>query len=127
MELKELIIQQTEEMMDSMIEIRHHLHQNPELSFQEEKTSAFIREKLDAWDIEYRYPYAQHGILGIIRGQDGGKTIALRSDMDALPIFENNEVEYASVHNGVMHACGHDVHTASLLGAIRILKELKEP
>lgn len=108
------------------IKIRRHLHAHPELSFQEHQTSAYIREQLDAWGIPFRAPVAGTGVVGLIGGRRPGKVIALRADMDALPIQEANEVDYRSTREGVMHACGHDVHTTCLLGAARILKQLEE-
>lgn len=102
---------------------RHYLHQNPELSFQEYQTIAYIKEKLDELEIPYQH-YGDTGIVASIKGYDSGKCVLLRADIDALPIFEQNECDYASINKGVMHACGHDGHAASLLGAARILKEL---
>lgn len=107
------------------IAIRQHLHAHPELSFREYNTSAFIREKLQEFGIPFSAPVAGTGIVALIRGKKPGKrVIALRADMDALPIQEANDVPYRSENKGVMHACGHDVHTACLLGAARILGEL---
>jgi amidohydrolase len=110
---------------DEFIEVRHHLHAHPELSYQEEETSKFIRAKLDAMGISYEVK-AGTGVLGTIEGKNPSKrVIALRADMDALPIQEENELAYKSQNKGVMHACGHDVHTTILLGASKILQELK--
>lgn len=107
------------------IEIRRHLHQNPELSFQEYNTSAFVKAKLDELGIPYESK-ADTGIVGIITGDlESDKVIALRADMDALPIQETQGRTYGSKVEGVMHACGHDVHTASLLGVACILQDLK--
>lgn len=107
------------------IGIRQHLHAHPELSYQEFETSRFVQSKLSELGIPFEIK-AKTGVLGIIKGRNPDKrVIALRADMDALPIQEANDVPYRSVHNGVMHACGHDVHTACLLGASRILQELK--
>ena len=111
---------------NEFIEVRHHLHAHPELSFSEFGTSEFIQEKLKNWNIEYKV-IAATGVVGIIKGKNPDeKIIALRADMDALPIKELNDIEYRSRNNGVMHACGHDVHTTCLLGATKILNELKE-
>jgi amidohydrolase len=111
---------------NEFIEVRHHLHAHPELSFSEFETSEFIQEKLKNWNIEYKV-MAATGVVGIIKGKNPDeKIIALRADMDALPIKELNDIEYRSRNNGVMHACGHDVHTTCLLGATKILNELKE-
>ncbi len=108
------------------IEVRHHLHANPELSFKEFKTSEFVQDKLRSWDIEYKV-MATTGVVGIIGGKNpGSQILALRADMDALPIKEMNEVKYRSKNDGIMHACGHDVHTTCLLGAAKILNELKD-
>ncbi|MEO5682423.1 MAG: M20 family metallopeptidase [Chitinophagaceae bacterium] len=108
------------------IAIRHHIHANPELSYQEFKTSAFIQEKLTATGIPFQV-MATTGVIGLIKGKNPGKKIiALRADMDALPIQEENKVGYISTNKGIMHACGHDVHTSVLLGAAKILNELKD-
>ena len=108
------------------IEIRHHLHSNPELSYQEFKTSAFVQEKLKSFGIPFEIK-ATTGVVGLIKGKNPGKRIiAIRADMDALPIKEENNVPYKSKSEGVMHACGHDVHTSCLLGAAKILNELKD-
>ncbi len=111
---------------DKFIAIRRHIHANPELSFQEVKTSAFIQEQLRSFDIPSR-PIGKTGVVAILEGKNPAKKIiALRADMDALPILEANEVEYKSSVEGVMHACGHDVHTTCLLGAAYILQHLKD-
>ena len=105
--------------------IRHHLHANPELSFEEYNTADFIETKLREFGIAEFERKAKTGIVFTMDSGKHGKTIALRADIDALPIFEKNDIPYRSTNEGVMHACGHDVHTSSLLGAARILKELK--
>lgn len=106
--------------------VRHHLHANPELSYQEFNTSKFIQQKLTEFGISFEI-MATTGVVGIINGRDAGsRVIALRADMDALPINEQNDVSYKSTIEGIMHACGHDVHTTCLLGAAKILNELKE-
>ena len=111
---------------NEFIDVRHYLHAHPELSFSEFETSEFVQEKLKSWGIEYNI-MATTGVVGIIKGKNPNeKVIALRADMDALPIKELNDVEYRSKNVGVMHACGHDVHTTCLLGAAKILNELKE-
>ncbi|HUR67054.1 MAG TPA: M20 family metallopeptidase [Chitinophagaceae bacterium] len=108
------------------IAIRHHLHAHPELSYQEFETSKFVQAKLKELGIPYVVK-ATTGVVGLIKGKNPDKRIiALRADMDALPIKEENDVPYKSVNEGVMHACGHDVHTTCLLGAAKILAELKE-
>ena|ERR1035437_6434687 len=109
-----------------IISIRRHLHKNPELSFEEYKTADYISEYLKNLKIPYKKGIAKTGIVAIIEGRNPEKkTIALRADMDALPIQETNKVDYCSQNNGVMHACGHDVHSASLMGTAKILSELK--
>lgn len=106
---------------------RQHLHANPELSFEEYETSAFVQSKLSAWGISYRSGVAGTGIEAIIEGKNPHKkVVALRGDMDALPITEENDKPYKSKNEGVMHACGHDVHTSSVLSTARILNELKD-
>jgi len=108
------------------VAIRSHLHANPELSYQEFETSTFVQSKLQEMGIAFEV-MATTGVLAVIHGKNpDSRVIALRADMDALPIQEENEVAYRSQKNGVMHACGHDVHTSILLGAARILNELKE-
>ncbi len=103
--------------------IRRHLHAHPELSFAEQETSDYIAAQLDVLHIGYRRNIGGHGIIAEIHGKKPGTTtVALRADMDALPITETNEVPYKSRNPGVMHACGHDVHTACLLGAAHILQ-----
>jgi len=107
-------------------EVRRHLHANPELSFQEYKTSEFIQKQLEGAGIEFTTGHVKTGIIALIKGKNPGKkTILLRGDMDALPIEEKNRVEYCSKNKGIMHACGHDVHSACALGAAFILNELK--
>ncbi len=106
--------------------IRHHLHMNPELSFQEVNTGKYIASVLDELGVEYTDGWCEHGIVAIIKGdQPSDKVIMLRADIDALPIIEENDAPYKSQNEGIMHACGHDVHTSSLLGAIHILNDLK--
>lgn len=110
-----------------VIEIRRYLHQNPELSFQEFKTSKYVCDKLKEYGITYENGFVKTGIVGLIKGNNPeSKIIALRADLDALPILEENEVTYKSINVGVMHACGHDVHTASLLGVAKILNEVRD-
>jgi amidohydrolase len=107
--------------------IRHHIHSHPELSFEEHKTAAFISKKLKEFGVEHETGVAGTGIVALIRGKNPDKKcIALRADMDALPIKEANETAYKSKNDGVMHACGHDVHSTCLLGAAKILNEHKD-
>jgi amidohydrolase len=123
--LKERIRQLASAYAPDYIAIRHHLHAHPELSYQEFQTSAFVQEQLAKTGIAFEV-MAGTGVVGMIRGKNAGsRVIALRADMDALPIKEENDVPYKSQHEGIMHACGHDVHTTVLLGAARILQELK--
>jgi len=111
---------------DENIAMRRHLHANPELSYQEFETCKFVQAQLTKIGIPFTV-IATTGVLGIIEGKNPTKrVIALRADMDALPIIEENEVEYKSKHEGVMHACGHDVHTTILLGAAKILWTLRD-
>ena len=110
---------------DAVLQNRKHLHANPELSFHEYETSAFIKARLDEMGISWK-AMAGTGVVALIKGeQPSGRVIALRADMDALPITEANDVQYKSKNKGVMHACGHDVHTASLLGTADILQSIR--
>ncbi len=117
----------SEEYFKDVQTIRHHLHSHPELSFEEFETANFIEAELRKIGITNFERKAKTGITFTLKGkEDNGKVVALRADMDALPILEANDVSYKSQNEGVMHACGHDVHTSSLLGAVRILNELKD-
>ena len=112
---------------DQIIDYRNHLHANPELSFKEYETSAYVERELRSFGIAHIEKKADTGLVALIEGRNPAKKIvALRADMDALPIQEANDVPYKSKNDGVMHACGHDVHASSLLGAARILNEVKE-
>lgn len=124
--LKEKILQLAADFHRETVQNRRHLHMHPELSFEEYNTSAFVAEKLTALGIPFEKK-ANTGLVGLLKGERNGpeKVIALRADMDALPIVEANQVEYRSKNEGVMHACGHDVHTSSLLGTAKILSQLK--
>ena len=124
--LKIKIQSTAKEYLSEIIDIRRHIHAHPELSFEEYDTSNFIVSKLKEYNISYTQGMVKTGIVALIEGKNSSKkVVALRADIDALPILETNDVEYKSKHNGVMHACGHDVHTASLLGAAKILNELR--
>jgi len=109
-----------------IVSVRRHLHTNPELSFQEHNTAQFIKEQIQEYGLDPS-SMADTGVVVLISGKNPDKkTVALRGDIDALPILEQNDVPYKSQNDGVMHACGHDVHTASLLGTARILAELRD-
>ncbi|MBI3882886.1 MAG: amidohydrolase [Sphingobacteriales bacterium] len=110
---------------DEFIQVRRHLHANPELSYQEFETSKFIQHKLAEFNIPFEIK-ATTGVIGLIKGKNpDSRIVALRGDIDALPIKEENDIPYKSTNPGIMHACGHDVHTTCLLGAAKILNELK--
>lgn len=110
-----------------VLKIRRHLHAHPELSFEEYQTSKYICNFLDKNNIPYKAGYVKTGIVAHIKGKNPDKkVIALRADIDALPIQETNEVDYKSKNEGVMHACGHDVHTSVMLGAVKVLNEIKD-
>ena len=124
--LKQKIAELASQIHQDVIDNRRHLHENPELSFQEYQTSAFVAKALDKLGIPYQ-KMADTGIVALLSGtKPSDAVVALRADMDALLITEINDVSYRSQNPGVMHACGHDAHTSSLLGTARILKELKE-
>ncbi len=108
-----------------IIKIRRFLHENPELSGEEYKTAKYIRSKLDEYGIEYKAS-ADTGTVAIIRGTKPGKTVLLRADIDALPVTELSDVDFKSKNDGIMHACGHDIHTACVLYAGKILNDMKE-
>jgi len=124
--MHEQIARLAKEYLPEIILIRHHLHQHPELSWEERETSIFIQEFLKRNRIEFRTGFAGYGVIAIIRGTADGRYVGLRADMDALPILERTGLAYASQNPGVMHACGHDGHTATLLGAAKILVQLRE-
>lgn len=120
------IYQQLETIYPEMVEIRRDLHMHPELSFQEKRTPAFIAEYLKRLGMEVRTGVGGNGVVGYLQGGKPGKTIALRADFDALPIADEKEVAYRSQVPGVMHACGHDIHTAALLGTAKALSFVKD-
>lgn len=123
----EIIRSLSQKYFKKVVGIRQHLHQYPELSFEEFKTSEFIQKQLAEAGIEFTTGYVKTGIVALIKGKNATKkTLLLRADMDALPIEEKNNTAYCSKNKGVMHACGHDAHTASMLGAAFILNELKD-
>lgn len=124
--LKESVQAIAQNIFAEAVDTRRHIHTNPELSFQEYNTSAYIKEKLNALDISWQ-EMANTGIIALIKGElPSNEVVALRADIDALPITEVEGRSYGSRNKGVMHACGHDVHTASLLGTAKILVSLKD-
>lgn len=123
--MKEAILLAAKAYHADLVDIRRHLHAHPELSFEEKETSAFIAAQLDKLGISYTEGIGGYGIVAHVGQEGDGRLVALRGDMDALPILEENEVHYKSKRPGVMHACGHDVHTTCLLGAARILKSME--
>jgi amidohydrolase len=121
------IRQNARDLLPELQRIRQYIHAHPELSFQEFETAGFIAAELDKIGIRYTKGVAGTGIVALIEGKNPGKKcLAIRSELDALPIKEQNEVPYKSMHEGVMHACGHDVHTACLLGLARIMNALRD-
>ena len=119
------IIEEIQNFSDDLIKIRHDFHQYPELGMQETRTSQKVNELLNSWSIKTYTGVGKKGIVGVLEGNNPGKTIGLRADMDALPIEEKTNLPYSSKNPGVMHACGHDAHTTMLLGAARYLSENK--
>ncbi|WP_077297220.1 M20 metallopeptidase family protein [Virgibacillus pantothenticus] len=122
----EQIHQSIDELYEEMVQIRRHLHQYPELSFQETKTAAFIANYYEALGLPYETNVGGNGIIATLKGTKPGKTIALRADFDALPIQDEKDVPYRSKVDGVMHACGHDGHTATLLVLAKALKAYEQ-
>ena len=124
--LKEKIKQLANQYFDDTVAIRRHLHAHPELSFEEHETSQYVQHQLQQYGIPFQNGIADTGIVALIQGRNPQKrVVALRADMDALPIDELNEVPYKLTKKGIMHACGHDVHTSNLLGTARILHALR--
>ncbi len=124
---RQQVKEQTSKWAGDLISIRRYLHAHPELSFNEENTAQYISSLLDEWGISYTKGIAGHGISGLIKGKNHHKkVVALRADIDALPIYEKNNIPYKSKNKGVMHACGHDVHTTCLLGTIKFLNLNKD-
>ncbi len=114
-----------DQLKTEMTEWRRDIHQHPELAFEEVRTSAKVAELLESFGLEVHRGLAKTGVVGTLRAGDSERTLGLRADMDALPIREANELDYRSQNEGVMHACGHDGHTAMLLGAAKYLAESK--
>ena len=110
---------------DYVVEMRRHFHMNPELSLEEYETTEFVAKELDKIGVPYER-LTKTGLIATIQGKSSGKTVALRSDMDALNVTQKNDVSYKSKNEGKMHACGHDAHTAILLGAAQILNDMKD-
>lgn len=126
MELVDQVIELSNKYEDEIIDIRRQIHQNPELAFNEFKTSELVANELSQLGFEVTSGLASTGVLGILKGKEEGKVLLLRADMDALPIDEQVDLEFKSNVKGVMHACGHDVHTANLIGVAKILNQLKD-
>lgn len=125
--LTEDIKKQAASLHGELINIRRYIHAHPELSFKEANTAKYISGLLKSWNIEHQTDIGGNGIVGLIKGKNPDKKVlALRADIDALPIIEQNQVPYKSLNTGVMHACGHDVHTTCLLGTVRILDSIKD-
>ena len=124
-ELVKNIKSMSESLFEEIRTCRRHLHQYPELSFEEYQTANFIENKLREIGIENIQRIAKTGVTFLLEGSKLGKNIALRADIDALPILEKNEIDYKSKYEGLMHACGHDVHTSCLIGVAKILSQLK--
>lgn len=119
------IKKRTNELYEELVKIRRDFHMHPELGENEHRTSTKICEYLEVWGIEYQRGVADTGVVGIIRGKHPGRCVAARADIDALPVKEAINCEFKSVNDGIMHACGHDIHTTVLLGVAKILKELE--
>ena len=113
------MINRIAEFQDEMARWRQDIHAHPELGFEENRTSDIVARELESFGLEVHRGLAKTGVVGVLKGATGDGAIGLRADMDALPILEQNDVEYRSQHDGVMHACGHDGHTAMLLGAAK--------
>ena len=111
---------------ERIISTRRDIHQHPELAFNEHRTAGLVAERLRALNIEVQEGVGKTGVVGTLTGGQPGPTIALRADMDALPMQETGDIPYKSVHEGVMHACGHDGHTAMLLGAAEALVQQRD-
>lgn len=114
------------EIQEEMINVRRHLHKHPELSMKEYDTTNFIMKTLENTDIELKRLENNTGVVGVLKGNESGPTLALRGDIDALPIKEDTGLEFTSINEGVMHACGHDLHTTILIGTALVLNRVKD-
>ncbi|WP_058308258.1 M20 metallopeptidase family protein [Gracilibacillus massiliensis] len=121
--MREILFQEVDQLYDEMVEMRRYLHQYPELSFQEFKTAAFIQDQYKLLNIPYQANLGGNGVVATLQGAKPGKTVALRADFDGLPIQDEKTVTYKSRIHGVMHACGHDGHTTTLLAVAKVLKK----
>lgn len=122
----EKLFDRMDELYPSLVEIRRNLHMHPELSHHEVETPKMVAQYLTDLGLEVKTGVGGRGVVGYLRGGKPGKTVALRADFDALPIQDEKDVPYTSTVPGVMHACGHDLHTATLLGVAKVLSEVKE-
>jgi amidohydrolase len=126
-DLLKRVNQLTAELHDQLIKWRRHLHQYPELSNREKKTGQYVAKALKKMGVDsIQSNVAGHGVVGLIQGSHPGPTVGLRADIDALPVTETTGLPFASKNKGVMHACGHDVHTTALLGAARVLTQMRD-
>lgn len=124
-QIEQVIQEKVREVFAEVLAIRKHLHMNPELSFQEFETSTYLQKKLVSWGISIDAIWVKTGFTVLLDSGKPGKTIGMRADLDALPIQEKNEVAYKSQKDGLMHACGHDVHASCLMGIVKVLNENK--
>jgi amidohydrolase len=125
--IKELILEKSAELKEEVIQLRRHFHRHPELSYEETETARFISGWLKENNISFKEGIAGTGIIGTIKGNSPeGKVLALRAEMDALPITERNKTEYTSLNSGKMHACGHDAHLAMLMGTAKLLNSISD-
>src|SRR5690625_5201614 len=122
----EKIFAKIDELYDETVDIRRYLHQHPELSFKEYETAKYIANFYEQLGIPYETKVGGNGVVATLKGGKPGKTVALRADFDALPIHDQKDVPYRSTVDGVMHACGHDIHTAGLLGVATALSAVRE-
>lgn len=120
------ILEKAQYLRSWVVEVRRTIHKQPELSYHEHKTGAFIAEKLREMGLDVAEGIGGTGVVGLLKSKNGGRTVALRSDIDALPVNEANEIDYRSVHENRMHACGHDGHTAIVLGAAKLLASIHD-